>query len=79
MKYYPNYQFNTPILECCKSECCKTAVAARDYVMCKKLGISVKDLYHLLDDKWCNEHRESVARILDIRCDRDDFVEAEHR
>lgn len=46
---------------------------ARDLVMSQRLGCTMEDIRHLCDDEWVKTHRESVAKLLNIRCDYNSF------
>lgn len=74
MKYYPDLKFNDSILKVTnRTRMIEYPTEARDVVLAERLGCTVETLRNLCDDLWVNTHRESVARILNIKCDRDSF------
>lgn len=79
MFYYPDHAYQTHQAVTNRIRCIDNAVHARNVVLTERLGISIQDLKDLMDDTWCDEHRESVARLLNIRCDRNDFIVQEQR
>lgn len=79
MFYYPDQTYRSHQMITNQTRRVDSAVYARNLVLAERLGISINDLKNLMNDTWCDEHRESVARLLNIRCDRNNFSICEQR
>lgn len=76
MKYYPEYTYReryTGALITSADKEVRDPITLRNMILVKKLGCTEGELRNLLDGTWVMSHRESVARILDVHCDRDSF------
>ena len=72
MIYYPDQPFNArysrkPITN--EDREIRDAIQLRNTVLSERLGISIDMIKNLLDDHWCQSNRETVAILLNVRCD----------